>query len=454
MLESGGHEFWKEHLAPLGSHLVPKRMPRPVITTVSENLAAHTHLPLEVMVMVYDFADLESCVNLRETSSAWYSLFHEMDFKAKMTRRNPWICPQDDLSSWADCVLVFVTRLRRWQCADSVHQLHIPPNPRPQKKLIATKLERDGKKLPTDMTGVMGESGGLAHMIKMERYRLEDSGYDGSYRETWDDDEKTVIEREEPVEVTLPPSIPSENISILTHTLQTESWVAVQLVNDQFYLLPRDKPYFEHGVLLDGHTKDLREIGGTLFQGYSIHSKYKDRIFDCHTKRMVEYPHANGHSNFGLSASYNGLLWWWGHLALQKETRFYPTFIDLASPGKVYYCPERAVTGLSRCPYDQGSRSCGMAQFVVAMREIDGGREEELEIVDLATGTITAVSVPRDWRRHEFKTVVGLVRDPEDGETRFQARVMPGRGSADKRHRELDGYAESDDSSDLYWWER
>lgn len=150
--------------------------------------------------------------------------------------------------------------------------------------------------------------------------------------------------------------------------------MAVQLVNHQFYLLPRDKPHFEHGVLLEGLATDLVEIGGTLFQRSSDEYEKRDSLFDCNTMRMVEYPQANGHSSLGLRASYNGLLWWWGRSATDGKTRFYPTFIDLASPGKLYYCPERAVTGLSRCPHDQSSRFSGMAQFFDAMREIDRGQ--------------------------------------------------------------------------------
>lgn len=85
MLECGYYQkysgqSWKEHLSPFSTHLVPKKRPRPVTTAVPDNLAAHTQLPLEIMTMVYDLADLESCVSLRETSSAWYSLFQKTDF--------------------------------------------------------------------------------------------------------------------------------------------------------------------------------------------------------------------------------------------------------------------------------------------------------------------------------------------------------------------------------------
>lgn len=89
------------------------------------------------------FTDLETCVNLREASSAWYSLFQEMDLKAKLRPRNPWIRPQDDLSSCTDCVLVFVARLRRWQFADSIDKINIPTKLGPRKTVVAVELKRE-----------------------------------------------------------------------------------------------------------------------------------------------------------------------------------------------------------------------------------------------------------------------------------------------------------------------
>lgn len=135
-----------------------------------------------------------------------------------MRRRNHWICPQDDLSSWADCVLVFVTRLRRWKCAGSVQQLPLSKSTT-AKETDCKQLERDGRRLPTDLTGVMGEVAGLIHCIKLEKYCLE--GHE--IFEALNDGEKRVFEEDRLVDVTLPPFIAFENISMWTATLQTES---------------------------------------------------------------------------------------------------------------------------------------------------------------------------------------------------------------------------------------
>lgn len=428
--ESDRHLFWKEHLSQFGSHLEPKKTLKPVATTVDGNPSAHTQLPSEIMSLIYDFADLETCVSLREVSSAWYSVFRQVDFKAKMKHRNPWFVLQDDFSAYTDCVLVFVARLKRWQTADSVDEIDIPAEKKqPRKTVVGTKLESD-ERFPTNFVGMMGEIGGEAHSDKLpvdrflrDQWTLEASEVSYEYNVVTVDDEKTVIECDNNLHVTLPSSIRPENIAQSSPVLLTESFVAIQLLDNKLYLLPRDKPHFDHGFLLDGRLMELRAPGGALFRRF-LQPSGEGRIYsllDHDTKEMVEYGPANElHS--GLVASYNGLVWWWQRKP-KGDTTIVPTFIDLASPGKVYYCPGRAVTGLSNNAWDQGSRPAGMAQFVVSKLKSEDG----LELVDLATGIITDVLAPSDWNSKDHETLIGFVRDQEDDGTtklRFQARVM------------------------------
>lgn len=60
-----------------------------------------------------------------------------------MTVRNLWIKPGDDLGTWRDCAMVFVTRLKSWQSAKQLHQIKIAKKKEIRKTVVALELERD-----------------------------------------------------------------------------------------------------------------------------------------------------------------------------------------------------------------------------------------------------------------------------------------------------------------------
>ena len=107
--------------------------PRPIVFLQTPNLSikrSDSGLPFELMTFVYSYSDLETCTNLREVSSGWFSAFRQLEplLKEKMQKRNPWITPGDgDLITWADCVLVFVARLKNPKWVSFTSALEIKP---------------------------------------------------------------------------------------------------------------------------------------------------------------------------------------------------------------------------------------------------------------------------------------------------------------------------------------
>lgn len=104
-------------------------------------------LPPEIMRLVYYLLPLETCVILRQVSTAWYSVFHDSSdiLSNKLHQRNSWIRPGDgDLRTWQDCVLVFVQRMKnaKWTWSRDLDIADISSdNKSPQKTVVATELK-------------------------------------------------------------------------------------------------------------------------------------------------------------------------------------------------------------------------------------------------------------------------------------------------------------------------
>lgn len=75
-------------------------------------------LPLDIKGLIFDCIDLETCVILRQVSSAWYTAFRVFDgvLKTKVIDKSRVLEPgkgdYSDLVTWGDCALVFVGRLK------------------------------------------------------------------------------------------------------------------------------------------------------------------------------------------------------------------------------------------------------------------------------------------------------------------------------------------------------
>lgn len=81
------------------------------------NISQQQYIPVEVMELIFECADIESCVILRQVNSAWYGAFQACQgvLKTKVLERTLVLEPGEDgteLYTWGDCVLVFSGRLK------------------------------------------------------------------------------------------------------------------------------------------------------------------------------------------------------------------------------------------------------------------------------------------------------------------------------------------------------
>lgn len=178
---------------------------------------------------------------------------------------------------------------------------------------------------------------------------------------------------------------------------------AVVSLQAGYLILPRDNAHFEQGLVVRGTP--AFETGPLL---YVIDvTSYKYGLVDLPRKQIVEFP--GGRPTAKLTACHNGLIWW------QVKSTLVPTFKDLASPDKLYYSEQKTVTGLSESKFEQCKRIRGSHPFVVSLVNTTG-----LQVVDLASGTITFVSPPIDWQDSE----IDLFMIPGFLNGKFQARCM------------------------------
>ncbi|KAG5360532.1 hypothetical protein CJU89_3605 [Yarrowia sp. B02] len=104
--------------------------------------------------------------------------------------------------------------------------------------------------------------------------------------------------------------------------------------------------------------------------------------------------------NAKLTANYNGLMWWYRNPATEV-----PTFVDLKTPRRVYYKPERIVTGLSKFTLEQ----CPEARPFITSPNFDG-----MELIDLNTRQVTVIVPPTHWKEEAAHFYVGF----QDGKFR------------------------------------
>lgn len=118
-------------------------------------------LPIELTGVFYSVNDLETCVDMREVSSEWYTAFKRYGDCMKNTVKSRTLGLQpggngSELQSWGDCALVFVGRLRnaKWKKVD--HSEAYNPYRGISSTHTLVSIDIDAK-LPSDYTGLVNE---------------------------------------------------------------------------------------------------------------------------------------------------------------------------------------------------------------------------------------------------------------------------------------------------------
>ncbi|CAG82800.1 hypothetical protein B0I72DRAFT_144621 [Yarrowia lipolytica] len=351
------------------------------------------HIPSEIVSFIYSFADVETCVALREVNTQWYSIFQHLDsfLKSKMNNRNPWMVPGDgDLKTWQDVALVFVRRLEseKWVEKDRIDNVEATSNGRPKKTVVGKKL-KFGKKLPPTFTSMTDSSaceslvcehmhilsGPAGDEFLMDPWTLQSRQHPEEYEFVSQNSEETVIKLQG-VEITIPSFVFRQRIILDISFHLGRSTVYVHLHGGGCLIMSRDKPHY-------GHALTILEPYSAYDAGDVSVSKQTDgyHLANIANQSLVKYTSS---TSAAPVACYNGIVW----LNLREMKCLVPTFIDLSTPGKVYYRADRIITDTelmeNRC--SQGSKSRDAAQFLVGMTA------RGLDVVDLVEGTVTAVS--------------------------------------------------------------
>ncbi|KAG5357254.1 hypothetical protein CJU90_6081 [Yarrowia sp. C11] len=413
MMDGQGEElkewFFMEYLSRYGGHVKSTSRPRPVVELrdKSVSLSGRVNLSPECMSLVYLFSDLETCVSLREVNSDWYHMFRNIEdiLRSKLRARNPFIEPGDaDLKSYADCVLLFVSRLK-WPTVCNLNDMEVFGEPAERRKIVALELGLD-QKLPSSFTGMMPLESGITvacdHFFALAAWQSQEF-----IRDLWDlssrprDEPYEVVNvgkngtviRYRDIEVTLPPSILPQDITPFTG-LNTPVHlgtmiVTVELKDGRMISIPRDKPHYEHGYTFFAPGAQLYQISNVHFARESptlIHDKavYRYRFADFESRKMIEY--GAGKQVYPVAA-YNGCIWW--HL-MSSHNSLVPTFVDLESPDRIHFQPTRAVHGVSANLFEQSFRERETSQFVVSLSETG------IQVVDLDGAVLTEVTGPRE----------------------------------------------------------
>lgn len=395
--------FWRQELRGFGGHVRVVGSIRPALDLRPGFECLK--IPADIILLIFAATDIETCVKLREVSRDWYVAFHDSEglFERKLRERNPWIKPGDpDLQTWADCVLVFVKRLQsgKWETttAQDLSNIQVPVQPIVQRTVVGSELQLD-EKLPSNFSGMFD---------KPEQLHVRSKLHGGDYHvDPWTrhcqkaftphtilrEDEKGTVVSFEGVEITLHPAFHAQDIrndmSMLlagTSSLQLgRHHVQVMLNNNQAFVAPRDKPHFEHALIVeceDNATYPIIEVGDVLvYRQRQIHYDYH-YLFDIagNVSALVS-------NRVTPVAAYNGLVWF------NVGDSLVPTFVDLKTPGKTHHRPDRAISGITEfSTFRQCSKSRGLGQFVL-ISELDSSKV----VVDLASGVLTSLQSPPGW---------------------------------------------------------
>ncbi|AOW05921.1 YALI0E24585p [Yarrowia lipolytica CLIB122] len=401
--------YFMEELSRFGRHVTESLRPKPdvIIEDKVVSLSRRLELSPECISLVYSHCDLETCVSLRQVSSAWYKVFGQINhiWRSKMRERNPFIEPGDaDMKSYADCVLVFVARLK-WPTVSNLNDMEVSGEPAERNKVVGFELGLN-EKLPSNFTGMMPFESGCTvacdHFFALAAWESQEF-----IRDLWDlssrpkdepyevigvGEHGTVVKYRD-IEVTLPPSVRPEDIVPFTgHNTPVHLGtmiITVELLDGRMISIPRDDPHYEHGYIFNAPGARLFQIGNVHFARESpglIHKKavYRYRFADFESRKMIEY--GAGRHVYPVAA-YNGCIWW--HL-MAVPNSLVPTFVDLRTPEKIHFQPNRAICGVSAKLFEQSFRDRDTSQFVVSITDIG------IQVVDLDRGVITEVTGPSD----------------------------------------------------------
>lgn len=351
-------------------------------------------LPLDIMGLIFNFADLETCVQLRQVSSGWYAAYKLYDYtmSQKMRLRTLGMSPDPgtELQTWGDCALVFVGRLKsekwktaqdfgKWTCKNEVTKTHT---------IVALDTKSS---LPHDYLG-LSERGFIYQRwwkkprlpkifcpLSLTYYRDEEEDF---YRPliVFEDKTRMVVVFEDWGFV-----LPSymRHFDGFHHT--NEAFVFCCSRRKTAYIVPSEDTDFRNGkcfeLAFDKSGGD-RIIAKSPSSPLVINRRGDYSVVDVYNHRQVEMPLSTDTAEPSLHprAMYHGLIW----KSLDWRNRILvPMFVD---SGTWYYREDKIIVTKAGNKWKQ----CGVDSERFLFRHGNC----RLEIIDLLTQTITHVEEP------------------------------------------------------------
>lgn len=340
-------------------------------------------LPIEIAAMIFSHLDLESAVKLRQVSSSWYTGYQTVNHvhKTNLSKRCPWFKPENEgtLQTWADCVLVFVSRLKnkkKWRPFKTVDRAYNAEMEVSSHTAIALKID-DPSCLPANFEHIDNQH----FFFRAKTYIVEDS------------ETRLVIkhDQEDNLTLTLPPGT-----SFHSPVRPLKQHIQVRIDSSSDLHFPRDKPLHYENALT---TKPgCRELGHFFCKTRKPPKFTKSGDQRAHYQFLDPYTgefHQVG--DFGRChpmAVHNGLIWWqreenllWNGDEIRNTI---PTFVDLQT--NRMYCRKDKIIAEAPERFKSLAGQCQNTRFVA--RGVDFAGRQGLSMLDLETGTVTIIQDP------------------------------------------------------------
>lgn len=356
---------------PFSAHLHKRDSSRAVLQFSPKQAFSGSHLPVEIATMVYSYCDLETSCVLRRVSTQWYYAFHECErvFEHKLNDRCPSLYPEGHLKSWADCVLVFVNRLKNinWR----------------KRKDFRSKMHNIDETVPKQLPAMK-----LNHHVPEDFEPLQSRAIS---------DDKYSCSRNTETEL----EYQGLKLTFLFHDIVTSVDVyrdkVMATCTTKIYTFDRSKPLHYKNA-----TKEtIPDIVSSYQFGKCVMRK---RTVGKYEQHEIYNPHSKTYTPFGLAKYYkemipvavrHGIVWW---VAFHSQNRLLPTFIDTQARDTVY-CNFQRVLEVARqrthCDlYDNNRmepfKQCGNLVYNWPSTV----KNEKFQVADLDSGELTWIHPP------------------------------------------------------------
>lgn len=387
-------KWWYSHL-PFADHLGRRSKSCPKVELRGRDHVnagfLSGHVPVEISSLIFSHCDLESCVQLRQVSSFWYTMYRDSDLTLgdMLWSRDPFFRPDAEIKTWGHCVLVFVARLRNWSSVAHLDDIELDfGRPKPVRLVIAPKLEY-GEKLPTSFQGLEEHDPGCTHwcdhltlnhdsrIAHFNPWTLESEVEDLELSVGLHEDSTLLCTQG--FHIHLPNTVQLDDIDPVNCVTFLRSWIDV-CVDGQGFVFPRYKPlhYSNAVTYVPGNDEQVMEVGGVFLLSHSVENFTKEEYFFHDGEELTKYTTTAADP----VAFYKGMLWW--HTG--QGDHLVPTFVDKQTPDKVYYKKDTAIR-VDQHTFDEFGQvhKYGNSQFLVA--ESSNG----YLLVDLETGSVTNI---------------------------------------------------------------